>query len=209
MRLIGLDVAGGGTQGQVLRPACRHQRRAYGFALVALGALLAFLGCMMPFAVEPGPLALNHVEVTERIGTAGMPTRVQFDAIARAGYRVVINLAPPGAFGSHDDEGQLAARHGMRYHNVPVDFARPTVEDYARFAGVMREHAGERVLVHCQLNMRASSFVFLYRVLELKEDPDRAYDAVLRVWQPSSQWRGFMRDVLQSRGVPAPMALER
>jgi protein tyrosine phosphatase (PTP) superfamily phosphohydrolase (DUF442 family) len=162
----------------------------------------------VPFTLKPGEIAINYVAVSPRIATSGMPTRAQFELIAKAGYQVVINLAPADAMGGHGDEQALVVGQGMGYHAIPVNFARPTADDYAQFAAVMRQHRAERVLVHCQVNMRASSFVFLYRVLDLGEEPDSAYDAVLRVWQPAIQWRGFMRDELTSRGIRPPMALE-
>jgi protein tyrosine phosphatase (PTP) superfamily phosphohydrolase (DUF442 family) len=180
----------------------------FGYAMAVACALLAFVGCTLPFALEPGQLAINYIEISPRIGTSGMPTRAQFEPIANAGYQVVINLAPPDAMGSHADEAEIVAGHGMRYHNVPVNFARPTASDYVRFVDLMHQHRAERVLVHCQVNMRASSFVFLYRVLELGEDPDGAYDAVQRVWQPATQWRAFIKDMLANRGARLPMALD-
>jgi protein tyrosine phosphatase (PTP) superfamily phosphohydrolase (DUF442 family) len=186
-----------------------HRWAALGNAATAAAALLLFASCTLPFALEPGQLAVNYIEISPRIATSGMPTRAQFEPIAQAGYRVVINLASPDAMGSHADEAALVASHGMRYHNIPVNFAHPTASDYGQFSEAMRAHRAERVLVHCQVNMRASSFVFLYRVLELGEDPDRAFDAVLRVWQPASQWRSFMREALTARGARLPMALEQ
>jgi len=193
--------------------AHRSARRGYwlagfGYVVAALCALRAFAGCAMPSAIVPGQLAINTIEVSPRIATAGMPTRAQFEPIAKAGYRAVINLAPPDAMGSHKDEAALVTGQGMGYHNIAVNFARPTADNYAQFVEVMQQHRDEQVFVHCQVNMRASSFVFLYRVLELGEDPDRAYDAVLRVWQPATQWRALMKDLLTARGVRLPMALE-
>jgi len=185
-----------------------HWLAGFGYVVAAACALLAFFGCTLPFALEPGQLAINYVEISPRIGTSGMPTRAQFEPIARAGYQVVINLAPPDAMGSHADEAAIVTGYGMGYHNVAVNFARPAASDYAHFADLMHQHRAERVLVHCQVNMRASSFVFLYRVLELGEDADRAYDAVLRVWQPATQWRAFLKETLADRGAHLPMALE-
>lgn len=172
-------------------------------------AALALLGCAPPRELAPSQLAINYLEISPRIATSGMPTRAQFEPIAQAGYQVVINLAPPDAMGSLADEAVLVAKHGMRYHNIPVNFAHPAAAEYERFSELMDAHRAERVLVHCQVNMRASSFVFLYRVLELGEDPDRAFDAVLRVWQPSAQWRAFIKDTLAARRAKLPMALEQ
>lgn len=209
MRLSAARIADSGA----LERARRSARRGYwiagfGYVLAALCLLPVFLGCAQPTATAAGSIAPNHIEISPRVGTSGMPSRNQFDSIASAGYQVVINLAPPNAMGSHKDEADLVAAQGMRYYNIPVDFARPTADDYAQFVRLMHEHRDERVLVHCQVNMRASSFVFLYRVLELGEDSDRAYDAVLKIWQPAPQWRAFIKETLATRGVRAPMALD-
>lgn len=178
------------------------------FTALLVAGLIAFGRVALPFMVSPGPLALNYVENTPRISSAGMPTRSQVAAIANAGFDVVISLAPVTVLGAYEDEGALAAQHGMRYFNIAVDFASPRSEDFDQFVRILEAQRGKRILVHCQMNMRASTFVFLYRAIELREDPDQAYDDVLRVWQPSRQWRDFMRDTLIARGRPLPLALE-
>jgi len=48
------------------------------------------------------------------------------------------------------------------------------------------------VLVHCQINLRASSMVFLYRAIVLKDDPRLAYEAVHKVWVPDDVWKRFI-----------------
>jgi hypothetical protein len=96
----------------------------------------------------------------------------------------------------------------MAYEHLPVDFARPSAADCAQFAALMRRHAGERAPVHCQVNLRASMIVYLYRVLELGEDPDLAYESVQRVWQPSRPWCELIRDLHDARSRPLPFALE-
>ncbi|MBY0270469.1 MAG: protein tyrosine phosphatase family protein [Burkholderiales bacterium] len=178
------------------------------FTAMLIAGLIVFGRVAMPFMVSPGPLALNYVENTPRISSAGMPTRSQFAGIANAGFDTVISLAPANVLGAHDDEEALVTQRGMRYFNIPVDFAAPMPEDFAQFARILDSQRGKRVLVHCQINLRASSFVFLYRAIALKEDPDQAYDDVLRVWQPARQWRDFIRDTLIAHGRPLPLALE-
>ncbi len=170
--------------------------------------LLASVRIALPFAVSTGPLSLNYVENSPRISSAGMPAQRQFAAIAEAGFGAVVNLAPPDALGSHDDEQALVERQGMRYFTVPIDFAAPRAEDYERFAAILNQNRDKRVLVHCQLNLRASTLVFLYRVIELGEDPDQAFGDVARVWQPGAAWHEFMRDVLVARGRKLPMELD-
>ena len=53
-----------------------------------------------------------------------------------------------------------------------------------------------QVLVHCQVNMRGSSMVFLYRTIVGKESPEAAYEAVTKVWSPNGVWKQFIVDQL-------------
>lgn len=185
----------------------RHRVRSWFFPIVVLVALSGYLRVALPFAIDPGSIAINYVENTGSVGSSGMPTEHQFDEIARAGYDVVVNLVPHGSVGAHADERELVERTGMRYVGIPVSYAAPSVEDFEQFARVARQSGGERVLVHCQLGWRASTFVFLYRVVERGEDPDAAFEDVLRVWSPASHWRAFIRDTLRSRNKALPARL--
>ncbi len=58
-----------------------------------------------------------------------------------------------------------------------------------------------KVLVHCQINLRASAMVFLYRVVNLKEDPRVAYESVAGVWSPDGRWRRLIEDQLRKHKV--------
>jgi protein tyrosine phosphatase (PTP) superfamily phosphohydrolase (DUF442 family) len=188
----------------------RPQKVLRRIALSAIGALLllALVRAALPYTIAPGELSLNYVANSPRISSAGMPTRGQFQKIAREGIEVVINLAPPEVAGSHKDERYLVESQGMRYYGVPVDFSSPSSEDYERFAVIMRKHRDQRVLVHCQINLRASTFVFLYRVIELGEDSERAYQDVARIWQPSGAWLDLARKTLKAQGKALPLELE-
>lgn len=179
------------------------------FAVAAAALLAAFARVASPVAVQPGPLALNYVEAAPGISTSGMPRTAQFPRLAGAGFDMIVNLAPDDAIGAHDDEQELVRAQGMRYAHLPIDFASPSPADYERFAALMRSREGHgRTLVHCQLNLRASSFVFLYRAIERGEPVDAAYDFVVAVWRPNDTWRRFLRETLQAHGKPLPLELE-
>jgi protein tyrosine phosphatase (PTP) superfamily phosphohydrolase (DUF442 family) len=182
----------------------RAGRGALPAALVA-GVLVACMRTTAPLAMTTAA-PVNYIEATPTIASAGMPTRDQLRALA-ARNRAVINLAPSDAFGSHADERAIVEGAGARYVHVPVDFAAPRPADYERFAHELGALSEQKVFVHCQMNMRASVFVFLYRVLELGDDAERAYDDVLKVWQPNTVWSRFAVTVLKSRGAKLPLAL--
>jgi hypothetical protein len=50
--------------------------------------------------------------------------------------------------------------------------------------------------------MRASAMTFLYRVIAVRENPTRAYEAVLKVWTPKNQWKNLMNTQLQKAKIP-------
>jgi len=142
----------------------------------------------------------DFYRLSERIGTAGQPTREQFDAVADAGYEVVLNLAPyRDGSGALADEAELVAARGMQYAHIPVDWDAPRPEDADAFFAAMRAHAGRKLFVHCIANRRVSAFLYLYRVL--CEDVPEAVAArdLHRLWTPTGVWGEFLTAV-RSRG---------
>lgn len=163
------------------------------------GLLLALCACAGNGPADSGPPA-NFVQVSGRIDTAGQPGREWLRSAGSAGYRTVINLAPPGSDGSVPDEGEILENAGVNYVNIPVDWSNPTADDFDRFRAALAASAPDRVLVHCQINMRASAFTFLYRVIEEDADPETAWSRVTDVWVPEGQWRRFIDDTLLRHG---------
>ena len=137
----------------------------------------------------------SFLPLTDRIGTAGQPAPEQFAAVRDAGYDVVINLALPTSTYAVADEGDIVARHGMRYVHIPVDFDRPSVDDARRFFEAMDAARAGKVFVHCAMNMRVSAFVYLYRTLREAVPPEVARRDLLRVWTPNPTWEKFIEEV--------------
>jgi len=143
----------------------------------------------------------NFVVASERLATAGQPSAAQLAALRAQGYALVINLAPPESYGSLPEEGSLLGRFGIDYINIPVEFDRPAAGDFESFRRALAFRRGDKVLVHCQLNFRASSFVFLYRAIEERVDPFEAAEAMLQVWRPNEVWKKFINDRLREHGI--------
>ena len=166
----------------------------------ALGALLLFQVACAGDGPENGGPPVNFVQASDRIDTSGQPGRDWLKSAGDAGYRTVISLNPPGADGTIKDEGGILQAAGVDYVSIPVDWGNPTDDDFDRFRAALAASAPGRALVHCQLNMRASAFTFLYRVIEDGADPEAAWTRVTSVWIPDRQWRRFIDDTLQRHG---------
>jgi len=146
---------------------------------------------------------LNYLHISEAIGTAGQPTAEQFGDIEAAGYKVVVNLAMPDSPNALPNESKLVAEQGMAYVHIPVVWECPTAKDLEQFFAVMDEHRDRKVLVHCVVNKRVSSFIFLYRVIRQGVPPEDARGALLSIWEPNAVWQSFMDESLIRHEISA------
>jgi len=170
---------------------------------LALASALWLVGCCACAATPETPAlsAPNVVAITPRLVTSGQPPAQTLAALGSQGFQAVIYLAPPTVNDAVRDEAVIVGRQGLVYANIPIRFDGPTEQDYEAFAAMLGALAERKVLVHCQINMRASSLVFLYRAIALKDDPERAYDAVARIWSPDGAWKRFIVTMLRKHGV--------
>ena len=151
---------------------------------------------------QPRPVsAPNAVEITPRLVTAGQPSAEALAGLGAQGFEAVIYLAPPTVSDAVRDEAVIVGRQGLVFVNIPVRFDSPTEQDFETIASVLSALAKRKVLVHCQINLRASSMVFLYRVIIGKEDPRLAYEAVTRIWAPDGPWKRLIREQLRKNGL--------
>ena len=141
---------------------------------------------------DPLEQLTNYYPISPLILTAGQPTAEQIALIAQAGCDVVINLARPTSPNALADEAALAAAQGMDYVAIAVIWEEPTLDDLARFFAAMEANQTRTVFVHCVVNYRVSSFVYLYRVLRLGADPEEAMWDLRSIWEPDETWSTFI-----------------
>ena len=170
-------------------------------AAVALLGAGVYLG--LPYVLRTADSAppLNTVVVSDRLATSGQPSAAQLRRLRAEGYAAVINLAPPDSYGAIPDEALIVAQQGLQYINIPVRWGRPMAADWERFRSALDSQGDRKVWVHCQLNMRASVFVLLRRVIDERVPFDRAVQAVHAVWVPNAVWAEFIRSTLERHGV--------
>jgi protein tyrosine phosphatase (PTP) superfamily phosphohydrolase (DUF442 family) len=176
-------------------------RLALVLACIALSFSLAARAADPPRAPVEGVDAPNVVVVSDTWVTSGQPTAASLAQLARHGYKAVVYLAPPTVPDAVATEPELVRGQGLAFVNIPIAWTAPTAEDFAAFVAAMHRFEGQKVLVHCQANMRASAMTFLYRVIEGKEDPEQAWDTVQKIWTPEGAWRDFVNARLQAAGI--------
>ena len=149
-------------------------------------------------ATDPLEQLTNYYPISPLILTAGQPTADQITLISQAGCQVVINLARPSSPNALADEAALVAAQGMDYIAIPVVWEEPTLDDLARFFAAMEANQAHKVFVHCVVNYRVSSFIYLYRVLRLGVNPDEAIWDLRSIWEPDEIWSAFITAALET-----------
>ncbi|MBX9870159.1 MAG: protein tyrosine phosphatase family protein [Burkholderiaceae bacterium] len=167
----------------------------------SIGLVSLFAGTPS-FATTPPPLALpNAVEISPTLTTAGQPTAKELAQLGAQGYQAVINLSPPTVSDAIPEEAVIIGKQGLVFINIPTNFSHPTEQDFLALSGALRALAGRKVLVHCQINQRASGMVFLHRVIAEKVDPQVAYKAVEEIWTPYGVWHEFIQTQLKKNAI--------
>ena len=138
---------------------------------------------------------LNYLVLNEQLITGGQPSQDSFKKLSKKGVVVVVNLLP-----SHqnliDNEEFLVAENNMDYIHIPVDWDNPKETDFNSFVMAMKKHQGEKILVHCAMNMRVSAFIYLYRVLHDNFHKEKAKESMEKIWKPSGNWAEFIEKIL-------------
>ena len=174
------------------------RRSRHAFALLTAGALA--LATFPPAAHADKGDPENLVKWREGLTSSAQPTADYLARVKAQGFDMVINLAPPQSQGSIDNEGGIVGKQGVVYVNIPVNFGKPTAEDFRVFTDVMKSAAKNNVLVHCQVNLRGSSFTFLYRVIHESAPVDDTRRKLLGVWEPDPVWKKFIETTLEAHG---------
>ena len=146
--------------------------------------------------------APNVVPITATLVTSGQPTANALAHLGAQGYGAVIYLAPTTVEDAVAGEAEIVRKQGLEWVNIPINFGKPTDEDVQTFFATMEKFKDKKVLVHCQVNMRASSMTFIYRAVVRHERPELAYDAVSKVWSPRGVWKQLIVTQLRKASIP-------
>ncbi len=149
----------------------------------------------------PALQAPNVVEIDAGLVTSGQPTRESLRQLRGLGFDAVLYLAPSSVPDAIADEPDIVRAQGLPFVQVPIPFDAPSEAHLDAVDAALRAHAARRLLVHCQINLRASTCVFLHRVLQRGVAPELAYAAVQRVWTPRGPWKTLAQRRLAAAGV--------
>jgi protein tyrosine phosphatase (PTP) superfamily phosphohydrolase (DUF442 family) len=145
--------------------------------------------------------APNVVTISPRLVTSGQPSSLALASLRQLGFDAVICLVPNTIPDAVKEEPDLLAKQGIEFFYVPIPFNMPEEHHFLSVSAALDRLKTKKVLVHCEVNMRASSMVFLHRVIQGKEDPSQAYEAVALVWSPRGPWRRLIEAQLSKHSI--------
>ena len=160
------------------------------------------IACCWVASVFAQPIqAPNVVAIGPNLVTSGQPTAQALATLSQQGFNAVIYLAPGSVPDAVTDEAELLARQRIQFIHIPIPFGSPTEAHFEALSAALQRLQGSKVLVHCQVNMRASTLVFLHRVIEQGENPATAWESVARVWSPEGPWKRLVLSQLAKHGI--------
>jgi len=168
--------------------------------LMLFGILMLLTGSSLLAANEVSDI-INYREYSPQFSSSGQPTAEQLEAASNAGFKRVIYLAFSDNNTAIETEDRVVKKLGMDYVHIPVDFENPTLADFEDFAAVINRNREKRTLLHCQINLRASTFSFLYRVIYGGVPMALAKQDLDAIWVPDKVWYKFIVDVLKQHGM--------
>ncbi|WP_410211391.1 protein tyrosine phosphatase family protein [Aquirhabdus sp.] len=138
---------------------------------------------------------LVYRSIHDNLATSGQPQLDEFDLIAKAGFEIVINLALTDASNAITNEDRRVLECGMDYLNLPLLFDHPSLSQALYLLNFLHASQDKKIWLHCALNMRVSSLVYLYRTHHLAMPELDALALLHDVWTPNNVWQQLIQQV--------------
>jgi len=137
----------------------------------------------------------NYHAVSENLASSGMLELDEYQKIKAHGFKHVVNLIP----GNQIKERKYVESLDMSYEQIPVAWGNPKLSDFETFVDLMNSYGDDVVYVHCELNWRASAFVYLYRITQLGASIDEAFKDLIAIWTPKDGWQEYINTISATR----------
>lgn len=113
----------------------------------------------------------NFGEVTPTLYRGGQPKPAGFEALAKMGINIVVDVRLSG----RDKERKEVEKLGMQFVEIPWHCLLPKDEHFARFLTLLRENPDKKVFVHCRYgDDRTGMMIAAYRMAVEGWTPEEA-----------------------------------
>lgn len=137
------------------------------------------------------------------VATGGQPRAADLEALAKAGYRAILDIRAPQEPRGYD-EAAVAARAGLEYINLPVGHGPLGDETFDRFREIVRDAARRPLLVHCASGNRVGLMLIPYFILDEGKTPQEAVRLAVEAGLAGPQLAPLALDYAARHGASAP-----
>jgi uncharacterized protein (TIGR01244 family) len=139
-------------------------RRAFGLALVAVGALAAAVQAQQ-VTKESVPGITNFSRLQTTIACAGAVEVSAVPDIKKLGYNSIINLRQASEQGANIEQSVAAAKTaGINYVHIPFNTQAPDPDLVPKFLAAVTAPANQPAFVHCAGAGRAAAMWMIKRM---------------------------------------------
>jgi len=129
--------------------------------------------------------------------SSALPAESDFAYMSELGYEVVVSLAQSVDSITLDNEDRLVSSVGMKYIHIPVDYYKPTLNDYEMLRDLLRALSRRKVWLHCTKNYRVSAFAYIYRVIDMSVSSKEAESMLHAIWKPNEVWQKLIDEAIE------------
>jgi uncharacterized protein (TIGR01244 family) len=129
--------------------------------------LLTFVAIFIQAPAAPAqdlPPINKFLRVTTDFCTGGQPRPEHMAQLKADGVKAVLNLRQPSEHRA-DDERAAAEKAGLKYFNIPVEFANPKDEQADEFLKLTDDPANRPMFIHCTAAIRVGAFWMIRRAV--------------------------------------------
>ncbi len=135
---------------------------------------------------EVAPGMTNAAQPMADVATAGQPEAEHLDRLAKAGYKMVLDLRAEKEDRGFD-EARTVRDSGMEYENIPVTPDTLNEEKFDRFRELMGDPERRPALVHCSSANRVGALLIPYLILDEGKSREEALEIAARVGLQSQE----------------------
>jgi protein tyrosine phosphatase (PTP) superfamily phosphohydrolase (DUF442 family) len=130
------------------------------------------------------------------VATAGQPDAGAWSALAKAGFKSVVDLREAAEPRGHDEVGEIA-RAGLRYFPLPVSHETLGDRQFDVLRDFLRDPLNRSVLVHCQSANRVGALLLPYLALDEHLPLDEAQRRAVAVGLRSPDYAAMALDYVK------------
>ena len=137
----------------------------------------------------------KYFEYNPFLSSGAQPTADEIAALKADGFQSIVNISPASAGNFLNNEAIIVERLKMDYVHLPVDYNNLRPVYYHVFKGIMNGLKDKKVFVHCGGNIKSSSFLHIYNVLENNIDEKESLITLRKIQNPEEKWFTYFKMV--------------